>query len=367
MRTLKQNSGSYEHLSQYHVLMCVHYCRLCILNMCGCCMYCTHYYCHTHTRKWTNTSPLPYSPPCTNLDSETAITFTLLQSHCSHAHAQEHGTLTHPRNELGIRKSWGGLAAIQTNYVILLWRWGHHRSMQNSSSNPQGNRKRGPEAPQCVRDVRCRQGEAWQNMGVVWRIVAKDESELQSTSSAIDYRQRSEESVDDFVTRARTEALKCDFQESELEERIIELKIASTPVEAFQRELLGKAKGYKLTDSLAEGRRFEAILAGRQEIQKRTSTPLNNVDQVGQACGNCGRAHPPRVCPAYKDSCKFWGKIGHWNKFCWKCKETNRPKEDVQQRGDTKPDGKQHRDAGKGSCRRDRRFHDLEPEASYTS
>ena len=87
----------------------------------------------------------------------------------------------------------------------------------------------------------------------------------------MDYRQRSEESVDDFVTRARTQALKCEIEESELEERIIELRIASTPIEAFQRELLGKAKGYKLTCALAEGRRFEAILAGRQEIQKRTN------------------------------------------------------------------------------------------------
>ena len=183
----------------------------------------------------------------------------------------------------------------------------------------------------------------------------------------MDYRQRTEESVDDFVTRARTQALKCEFEESELEERIIELMIASTPIEAFQRELLGKAKGYKLTDALAEGRRFEAILAGRHEIQKRTSTPLNNVDQVGQACGNCGRAHPSRACSAYKDACKFCGKIGHWKKFCRKRKGTNRPKEDVQQRGDTKSDVGQHRDAGKGSCRRDRRFHDLELAASYTS
>ena len=149
--------------------------------------------------------------------------------------------------------------------------------------------------------------------------------------------------------------------------KIIELMIASTPIEAFRRELLGKAKGYKLTDALSEGTRFEAILAGRQEIQKRTSTPLNNVDQVGQACGNCGRPHPPRACPAYKDSCTFCGKIGHWKKFCRKRKGTNRPKEDVQQRGDTKSDGKQHRDDAKGSRRRDRRFHDLEPVASYAS
>ena len=77
-------------------------------------------------------------------------------------------------------------------------------------------------------------------------------------------RQRNEESVDSFVTRARTQALKCEFEESELEERITELMIASTPIEAFQRELLGNAKGYKLTETTAEGKQFEAILAGRQ-------------------------------------------------------------------------------------------------------
>ena len=77
MRTMKQNSGSHEHLSQYRVLICMHYCRSCILNVCGCCMCYTRYYCHTQTLKWTNTSPLPYSPPCTNPDSDTAITVAL--------------------------------------------------------------------------------------------------------------------------------------------------------------------------------------------------------------------------------------------------------------------------------------------------
>ena len=48
-----------------------------------------------------------------------------------------------------------------------------------------------------------------------------------------------------------------------------------------------------MTGSLTEGRQFEAILAGRREIQEHTNTLLNNVDQEGQACGNCGRAHPP--------------------------------------------------------------------------
>ena len=74
----------------------------------------------------------------------------------------------------------------------------------------------------------------------------------------MDDRQRSEESVDDFVTGARSQALKCEFEESELEEGIIELMTAATPIEAFQRELLGKAKGYKLTN--APGLRMANVL-----------------------------------------------------------------------------------------------------------
>ena len=72
-------------------------------------------------------------------------------------------------------------------------------------------------------------------------------------------------------------------------------------------ELLAKAKGYKLTETTAEGRCFEAILAGRQEIQKRTSTPMNNMNHVDQAFGNCGRAHSPRTCQVCKCSARACG------------------------------------------------------------
>ena len=69
---------------------------------------------------------------------------------------------------------------------------------------------------------------------------------------------------------------------TELEERIIDIKIASTLIDAFQRELPGKAKAYNLTNTIAEGRCFQAILADPQQKQKWTSTPLNNIDQVEQ-------------------------------------------------------------------------------------
>ena len=57
------------------------------------------------------------------------------------------------------------------------------------------------------------------------------------------YRQRIEESVDDFVTRVRTQTLKSEIEQSKLKEKIVELLIASTPTKAFKCELLGKGKG----------------------------------------------------------------------------------------------------------------------------
>ena len=50
-----------------------------------------------------------------------------------------------------------------------------------------------------------------------------------------------------------------------MEERIIELVIASTPIEALQGELLGKAKGYKLTDT--PGLRMANVLKPFSQVE----------------------------------------------------------------------------------------------------
>ena len=204
-------------------------------------------------------------------------------------------------------------------------------------------------------------------MGIVW-VSAKDESELQSASSPLDGLQAKKWGICRWLCNQSTH---------------------SSPQVLIWREWIG-GKDHWTHDCIHTNRSIPAWTAGksqRLQADRRTcrgetfwSHSLRSTGnsethkhtteqcgQVGQACGNCGRAHPPRACPAYKDSCKFCGKIGHWKKFCRKRKGKNRPKEDVQQRGDTKSDGKQHREAGKGSRRRDRRFHDLEPAASYTS
>ena len=139
------------------------------------------------------------------------------------------------------------------------------------------------------------------------------------------YRQTGDESIDDFVTRARTLANKCQFAENELNERLMELIIASTPYDGLRRELLGKPIGHTIRDVLKEGRKFEALSAGNDQLQ-RLDTKQSDIHTVSyiRKCGNCGTNHKPRQCPAYKDKCSACNAIGHWKACCRKTRTQQR-------------------------------------------
>ncbi|KAL5004373.1 hypothetical protein ScPMuIL_017829 [Solemya velum] len=136
-------------------------------------------------------------------------------------------------------------------------------------------------------------------------------------------RQHKGETLDEFVNRCRTKAKDCDFTDEELDERVIELVIASTDIELFQRELLDQPKGYKIEKMLEAGRKYEAFAAGKQCIQtleqaSDTTMSISTIKPQRHQCGNCGLSHPPRKCPAYKDTCDFCSFKGHWEKQCRK-------------------------------------------------
>ena len=134
------------------------------------------------------------------------------------------------------------------------------------------------------------------------------------------YKQKAAETLDDFVSRCRTKAGECDFSDEELAERLIELVIASTPYEGLQRELLEKEKGLTIPTLLAQGRKYEAVSAGRKcltDLGDNKSIEVQ-VDEMRhrKPCSNCGRHHAYRQCPAYPDTCDKCGKKGHWAKYC---------------------------------------------------
>ena len=80
-------------------------------------------------------------------------------------------------------------------------------------------------------------------------------------------RQSKTETLDDFVTRAQLQAQKCEFSLDELEERLIELIISSTPIADFQRKLLEEKKGTRLAEVIKMGRTFEATDSHVQQLQ----------------------------------------------------------------------------------------------------
>ncbi|CAM1323766.1 Uncharacterised protein r2_g3242 [Pycnogonum litorale] len=138
------------------------------------------------------------------------------------------------------------------------------------------------------------------------------------------------ESIDQFITRAKELALQCQFSETELNDRLIELIIASTQISEYQKDLLSKPKEYTLDEALKLGRVYEASALNLQTLKTFNYEGAHSrIDSIkssskSSTCRNCGRSHQPRQCPAYGAECTACHKTGHWAKFCLTTKFKNR-------------------------------------------
>ena len=123
--------------------------------------------------------------------------------------------------------------------------------------------------------------------------------------SLMQYRQKEGESLDEFITRTRILGQQCEFTEAELQERIIKLVIASTPMEPFRRELLGKDSTFTLEDLITEGRKHEAVSKGTRQLETLYQQQIHTV------------SHP-------RSQLKPCGNMGHWQGCCRKMKGKER-------------------------------------------
>ena len=130
------------------------------------------------------------------------------------------------------------------------------------------------------------------------------------------FRQRGDESLDEFVNRAKHQANKCSFSPAELDERILELIIAGAQDTDYQKALLSKDKGFSLHDAITLGRTYEATASHVKQLQRMQVQDTPKVDALQQTCRNCGGHHKPRTCPAFGTTCKKCGKKNHWAKVC---------------------------------------------------
>jgi hypothetical protein len=146
------------------------------------------------------------------------------------------------------------------------------------------------------------------------------------------FQQQADESLDTFITRCKHMAKKCEFGKEELNERMIELIIGSTPIAEFQKELLTKPKGLTLEEAVVLGRTHEATAAHLKDLQKMSSsTATQSINSMkakqpnkssSAKCRNCGTSHPfgRNNCPARNDVCNACKKMGHWASLCFSAK-----------------------------------------------
>lgn len=151
-----------------------------------------------------------------------------------------------------------------------------------------------------------------------------------------------DESIDEFVTRVRRHAKSCKFTENELQERIIELVIATTPYPEFQKELLGQEQGFTVNQLLELGRKHEVIQQSGEKLKQLnfTETANVNVEHIRRVrannqnksshdiknCKYCGGSHARKNCPAFKNICELCNKRGHYKKMCLSSRPHNREK-----------------------------------------
>jgi len=102
----------------------------------------------------------------------------------------------------------------------------------------------------------------------------------------------SSESIDHFVTRVRTLGEKCKFTARELEARLMELVITTTPNDDLRKALLGQPETYSNQELLEDGRKYDAIAEGNAQLQKLSSNNKNErkIDALKSRPGknNCG-------------------------------------------------------------------------------
>ena len=134
------------------------------------------------------------------------------------------------------------------------------------------------------------------------------------------FKQSEHESVDDFYTRCKVKAMKCQFTgDNTHDERMIEVLISGIRYHEVQKKLLGKDETLRVPDALDVCRTHEASVAHMAQLSNIGSN--SSVDAVRQSdqCKRCGGYHPVKPkerCPAYGTKCKGCGKEGHWKMMC---------------------------------------------------
>ena len=144
------------------------------------------------------------------------------------------------------------------------------------------------------------------------------------------FKQKIDESVDDFLTRCRNQASKCRFKDKiESDEWLIERLIVGTKHKKIQERLLEKSEQLTFNEAIDIARTYETTTSQLEQLEsdkKDINAIKGNVNKHSSdkkptklKCNNCGLEHPLRPrdrCPAYGSRCMSCHKDNHRAKVC---------------------------------------------------
>ena len=137
-------------------------------------------------------------------------------------------------------------------------------------------------------------------------------------------RQEQCEPVDDFISRLKNLAAKCQFRDNaEVEDRVLDQLIWGSNNSDIQKSLISRDKSLTLAVAIEIARSHEAtskhmktLAGGSKSHQEDRSIYAIRKEQEREFCHNCGKQHPRGKCPAYGTSCRKCGKANHWQSVC---------------------------------------------------
>ncbi len=149
------------------------------------------------------------------------------------------------------------------------------------------------------------------------------------------FKQNDGETIDEFYTRCRGLALKCQFKD--IEDRIIDQLILGTKLMESRKDLLSQGNDLKLEEALKKCRTHEASEAHMRAFSQigsasaqvdavQTKSPETRKEHITN-CKFCAREHPFGKCPAFHTTCTKCGKKGHWRIRCHSSPNTSQGQE----------------------------------------
>ena len=139
--------------------------------------------------------------------------------------------------------------------------------------------------------------------------------------------QEPDEPVNDFISRIKHLAAKCQFRDNaEVEDRVLDQLIWGSKNPDVQKSLITRDKMLTLATAVEIARSHEATSKHMKTLTERSTSYQEgkNIDSIRKEqerkfCNKCRKQHPqhPRnKCPAYGSTCLKCDKANHWQSVC---------------------------------------------------